>query len=93
MVFLFIIALFSRYYFATIDCVADEGVGPEDFEDPEDFAEPGKQPLTMTPLLFIGTLSDCMMMKYDGGKLVVNHHMMHTPTHDFTLFMIAMSRD
>ena len=35
---------FSRYYFATIDCVADEGVGPEDFEDPEDFAEPGKQP-------------------------------------------------
>ena len=27
-----------------IDCVADEGVGPEDFEDPEDFFEPGKQP-------------------------------------------------
>ena len=27
-----------------IDCVVDEGVGPEDFEDPEDFAEPGKQP-------------------------------------------------
>ena len=27
-----------------IDCVADEGVGPEDFEDPEDFVEPGKQP-------------------------------------------------
>nr|XP_020147921.1 extensin-like [Aegilops tauschii subsp. strangulata] len=26
------------------DCAADEGVGPEDFEDPEDFAEPGKQP-------------------------------------------------
>ena len=35
---------FSSYYFATIDCVADEGVGPEDFEDPEDFVEPGKQP-------------------------------------------------
>ena len=35
---------FSRYYFATIDCVADEEVGPEEFEDPEDFAEPGKQP-------------------------------------------------
>ena len=35
---------FPRYYFVTIDCVADEGVGPEDFEDPEDFAEPGKQP-------------------------------------------------
>ena len=34
---------FSCYYFATIDCIADEGVGPEDFEDPEDF-EPGKQP-------------------------------------------------
>ena len=30
--------------FGTIDCVADEGVGPEDFEDPEEFAEPGKQP-------------------------------------------------
>ena len=42
--FCFIIALFSRYYFATIDCVADEGVEPEDFEDPEDFVEPGKQP-------------------------------------------------
>ena len=27
-----------------IDCVADEGVGPEDFEDPEDFAELGNQP-------------------------------------------------
>ena len=35
---------FSRYYFVTIDCVADEGVGLEDFEDPEDFVEPGKQP-------------------------------------------------
>ena len=35
---------FSRYYFATIDYVADEGVGPEDFEDSEDFVEPGKQP-------------------------------------------------
>ena len=35
---------FSRYYFAMIDCVADEGVGPEDFEDPEDFVEPDKQP-------------------------------------------------
>ena len=34
---------FSRYYFAMIDCVANEGVGPEDFEDPEDFAEPVKQ--------------------------------------------------
>ena len=42
--FCFTIALFSRYYFATIDYVADEGVGPEDFEDPEDFVEPGKQP-------------------------------------------------
>ena len=35
---------FSHYYFAMIDYVADEGVGREDFEDPEDFAEPGKQP-------------------------------------------------
>ena len=29
---------------AMIDCVVDEGAGPEDFEDPEDFVEPGKQP-------------------------------------------------
>ena len=29
---------------AMIDCAVDEGVGPEDFEDPEDFVEPGKQP-------------------------------------------------
>ena len=29
---------------ATIDCAVDEGVEPEDFEDPEDFVEPGKQP-------------------------------------------------
>ena len=39
---------FSRYYFARIDCVADEGVGPEDFEDPEDFAQPGKKPFDHT---------------------------------------------
>jgi hypothetical protein len=31
-------------YSATIDCVVDEGIGHEDFEDPEDFVEPGKQP-------------------------------------------------
>ena len=30
---------------ATIDCVVDEGVGPEDFENPGDFVERGKQPL------------------------------------------------
>ena len=35
--FCFIIALIFSLLFATIDCVADEGVGPEDFEDPEDF--------------------------------------------------------
>ena len=29
---------------ATLDCVVDEGVGPEDFEDTEEFVEPGKQP-------------------------------------------------
>ena len=28
----------------SVDCVVDEGVGPKDFEDPEDFAEPGKEP-------------------------------------------------
>ena len=39
-----LLTYFSHYYFATIDCVADEGVGPEDFEDPEDFVELGKQP-------------------------------------------------
>ena len=36
-----------------IDCVADEGIGPEDFEDPEDFVEPGKQPLTMSMKPFL----------------------------------------
>ena len=29
---------------AMIDCAVDEGVGPEDFEDPKDFVESGKQP-------------------------------------------------
>ena len=42
MFFCFAIALFSRCYFATIDCAADEGVGPEYF------AEPGKQPFDHT---------------------------------------------
>ena len=36
--------LFLPVNIATIDCVVDEGVGLEDFEDPEDFVEPGKQP-------------------------------------------------
>ena len=27
-----------------IDCGVDEGVGPEDFEDPKDFVESAKQP-------------------------------------------------
>ena len=27
-----------------IDCIFDEGIGHEGFEDPEDFVEPGKQP-------------------------------------------------
>ena len=68
--FCFIIALFSYYYFATIDCVADEGVGPEDFEDPEDFAEPSKQPLTISkkPILCMsyGTSIACneIMIKW-----------------------------
>ena len=44
MVSVLLLHYFSRYYFVTIDCVADEGVGPEYFEDPEDFVEPGKQP-------------------------------------------------
>ena len=42
--YVLLLPYFSHYYSATIDCVADEGVGPEDFEDPEDFVEPGKQP-------------------------------------------------
>ena len=44
---------FSVISFATIDCVADEGVGPEDFEDPEDFVEPGSSPLTMSMKPFL----------------------------------------
>ena len=28
----------------TIDNIVDEVVGPEDFEDPEDFVDQGKQP-------------------------------------------------
>ena len=32
------------HYFATLDYDVDEGVGPETFEDPEDFVEPGKHP-------------------------------------------------
>ena len=46
MTFLFLLLpyFFLVIIFAMIDCVADEGVGPEDFEDPEDFVELGKQP-------------------------------------------------
>ena len=69
----------------------EEGEGPEDFEDQ---ANQGKQPFDHdTPLVHRYPFSDCMMMKYDGGKLVVNHPTMHTPTHDLTLFMIALLRD
>ena len=69
----------------------EEGEGLEDFEDQ---ANQGKQPFDHdTPLVHRYPFSDCMMMKYDSGKLVVNHPMMHTPTHDLTLFMIALSRD
>ena len=32
------------HYFVTLDYDVDDGVGPEAFEDPEDFVEPGKQP-------------------------------------------------
>ena len=41
----FVVFLFLTVIIAMIDCVVDEGVGPEDFEDPEDFVEPVKQPL------------------------------------------------
>ena len=50
MTFLGALVLFFCYclivfrYFATLEYDVDEGVGPERFEDPEDFVEPGKQP-------------------------------------------------
>ena len=55
----------------------EEGEGPEDFEDQ---ANQGKQPFDHDTTLvhrypFFYRL---LMMKYDGGKLVVNHHVMHT---------------
>ena len=80
-----------------LDPVFDEVAEEEEregFEDLEDQANQGKQPFDHdTPLVHRYPFSNCMMTKYDGGKLVVNHHMMHTPTHDFTLFMNAMSKD
>ena len=60
------------------DEVAEEegGAEPEDFEDQ---ANQGKQPFDHdTPLVYWYPFSECMMMKYDGGELVVNHNMMHT---------------
>ena len=38
---------------AMIDCAVNEGVGPKDFEDPEDFVEPGKQPFDHVKKLFM----------------------------------------
>ena len=89
----YFLVIFLRRLDPVLDEVAEEEEG-EGFEELEDQANQGKQPFDHdTPLVHRYPFSDCMMMKYDGGKLVVNHHMMHTPTHDFTLFMIALSRD
>ena len=65
------------------DEVAEEE-GGEGFEDLEDQGNPGKQPFDHdTPFVPRNPfISDCMMIKSDGGKLVESHHMMHTPTHD-----------
>ena len=49
----FVVMLILLVYFATIDCAVDEGVGPKDFEDPEDFVEPGKQPFDHVKILFM----------------------------------------
>ena len=86
----YFLVIFLRRLDPVLDEVAEEEEG-EGFEELEDQAKQGKQPFDHdTPLVHRYPFSDCMMMKYDGGKLVVNHPMMHTPTHDFTLFMIAM---
>ena len=89
----YFLVIFLRRLDPVLDEVAEEEEG-EGFEELEDQAKQGKQPFDHdTPLVHRYPFSDCMMMKYDGGKLVVNHPMMHTPTHDLTLFMIALSRD
>ena len=87
----YFLVIFLRRLDPVFDEVAEEG--GEGFEDLEGQANQGKHPFDHdTPLVHGYPFSGCTMMKYDGGKLVVNHHRMHTPTHDFTLFMIAMSR-
>ena len=49
------------------DEVAEEG--GEGFEDLEEQANQGKQPFDhVTPLVHQYPFSECMMMKYDGGK-------------------------
>ena len=98
MTFLFLLlSYFSAIFLRRLDLVFDEVAeeeGGEGFEDLEEQANQGKQPFDHDiPLVHRYPFSDCMMMKYDGGELVVNHHMMHSPTHDFTLFMIALPRD
>ena len=89
----YFLVIFLRRLDPVLDEVAEEEEG-EGFEELEDQANQGKQPFDHdTPLVHRYPFSACMMMKYDGGKHVVNHPMMHTPTHDLTLFMIALSRD
>ena len=98
MTFLFLLlpyflVIFLRRLDPVLDEVDEEEEG-EGFEELEDQAKQGKQPFDHdTPLVHQYPFYDCMMAKYDSGKLVVNHHMMHTPTLDFTLFMNAISRD
>ena len=86
----YFLVIFLRRLDPVLDEVAEEEEG-EGFEELEDQAKQGKQPFDHdTPLVHRYPFSDCMMMKYDGGKLVVNHPMMHAPTHDITMFMIAL---
>ena len=88
-----LLSYFSVVFLRRLDPVFDEVAEEEGegFEDLKEQTNQGKQPFDHdTPLVHRYPFYDCMMMKYDGGKLVVNHHMMHTPTHDFTLFTNAM---
>ena len=89
----YFLVIFLRRLDPILDEVAEEE--GEGFEELEGQAKQGKHPFDHdTPLVHrYPFFTDCMMMKYDGGKLVVNHHMMHTPTYDFTFFMIALSGD
>ena len=73
MTFLFsLLSYFSVILFRRLDLVFDKLAveeGGEGFEDLEEQANQGKQPFDHdTPLVHRYPFSNCMMMKYDGGK-------------------------